>query len=262
MTTGSRQVCVASATGIVVPSLAASQTGSLIFVDLEAMQVVGAGIGTTCFTVRRGVLGTPATAHINAETVYFGQPDPSSGDTSRPFAGGMFAVEDSNQTTGTDGRTPFPYGAVTSTATVSGTLYYSQLFLSNNRVSSGACLLNGSTVGTDNHLVALYDYTGKLIATSATAGAVAASASLLQCFAWVAPGTSTAQPLEVSGPATYYLAAQSNGTTATLGLYVTGNVGISYVDGSVTGGAFGTVPTSIAIAGTFTSAKGPIGALY
>lgn len=260
MAQNARQICVASATGILTPSLPLSQAGSLLFVDTETMQVSAAGSGTTCFVVRRGVLGTAATAHVNAEVVWFGSPDPSSGDTSRPFALNLFPPEDAQQLE--VGRTPFPYGAITSTTAVSGTLYYSQLYVPFNQVSQGACVLNGGTVGTDNHLLALYDYTGKLVANSNAAGALAANASLLQCFAWVIPGTSTAQPIMISGPATYYLAEQSNGTTATLGLYVTGNVGTSYVAGSITGGAFGTIPASIVIANTFTTAKGPIGTLF
>lgn len=255
-----RQACVASATGINTPSLPLAQAGSLLFIDTEAMQVLAAGAGSNCFIVRRGVLGTTWVPHVNAEVVWFGSPDPSSGDTSRPFAQNLFPPEDAQQLE--MGRTPFPYGAITSTTAVAGTLYYSQLYVPFNQVAQGVCVLNGGTVGTDNHLIALYDYTGKLIATSALAGATAANASLLQCFAFVAPGTSTAQPIMVSGPATYYVAEQSNGTTATLGLYVTGNVGTSYVAGSVTGGAFGTVPASIVIAQTFTTAKGPIATLY
>jgi hypothetical protein len=260
VTSSSRQICVASATGIVVPSLALSQTGSLVFIDTETMQVLAQGVGTTCFVVRRGVLGTPAVPHINTSVVWFGSPDPSSGDTSRPFGSNLFAPDDAQQLE--VGRTPFPYGAIANTTAVAGTLYYSQLYVPNNQIAQGACVLNGSTVGTDNHLIALYDYTGKLVANSNAAGALAANASLLQCFAFVIPGTSTAQPIELSGPATYYLAEQSNGTTATLGLYVTGNVGTSYVAGSVTGGSFGTIPQSITIAETFTTAKGPIGTLY
>lgn len=248
------QSCLASATGVVLPSLSGGTVGSFLFVDTEVDQVTGQGAGSTCFKVKRGQLGSPVTAHATAVVVWIGNADTSSGDTSRPFNSNLFALEDAAEGASAPTATPFPYGAITSTAPVAGTTYFSQITVTYNRAVTGACVLNGSTVGTDNRLVALYDYSGKLIANSAVAGALAAGASLLQCFAFLTP-------VELSGPATYYLAEQSNGTTATLGLYVTGNVGPSYVTGSVTG-TFGTIKPTIAPGNTFTTAKGPIGTLY
>jgi hypothetical protein len=89
------QWCVASATGIVTPSLASSQNGSFLFVvdaggGGEAAQVTSAGSTSTCFNVRRGQLGTSSNAsHASGATVYVGQPATSSGDTSRPFNGAL-----------------------------------------------------------------------------------------------------------------------------------------------------------------------------
>jgi len=226
--------------------------GSFLFIDTEVVQVVGQGTSSTCFAVKRGQLSSTATAHATAVVVWIGNAATSSGDTSRPFVSNLFALEDASQNQVT--ATPFPYGAITSTAPVNGTTNFSQIVVQYNRAVKGACVLNGSTVGTNNHLVALYDFTGKLITNSAVAGAVSAGASLLQCFDFLTPQ-------ELSGPATYYLATQANGATDTFGFYVTGNVGPTYVTGSVTG-TFGTILATIAPGNAFTTAKGPIGVLY
>lgn len=82
------QWCVASATGVVLPSLAGSTNGSYFFVDKEAAQVMSQGSSSTCYNIKRGQLGTTAsTAHSAAAKVWVGAPSPSSGDTSRPFTG-------------------------------------------------------------------------------------------------------------------------------------------------------------------------------
>jgi hypothetical protein len=248
------QVCVASPTGIVLPSLSGSTAGSLLFIDTEAMQVTSQGVSSSCFRVKRGQLGSPSIVHATAVVVWIGNSSTSSGDTSRPFNSNLFALEDAAQGASAPTATPFPYGAITSTAPVSGTTFFSQITVQYNRAVTGACVLNGTTASTDQHLVALYDYSGKLVANSAVAGFLASGASLLQCAAFLTP-------VELSGPATYYLAVQSNGTTGLFGLYVTGNVGPSYVTGSVTG-TFGTIKPTIAPGNAFTTAKGPIGTLY
>src|ERR1700693_4611120 len=55
-----QQFCLASATGVVLPSLSGGTSGSILFVDKEGAQVTGQGNSTTCFLVKRGVLGTSA----------------------------------------------------------------------------------------------------------------------------------------------------------------------------------------------------------
>jgi hypothetical protein len=94
------QWCVASATGIVLPSLSGNAVGSYLMVDKEAAQVVRAGTSTTCFIVRRGTLGTSANyAHANAATVWVGNAAISSGDTSRPFTGAFVVTPPSGTCT-------------------------------------------------------------------------------------------------------------------------------------------------------------------
>jgi hypothetical protein len=89
-TTGGPQWCVASATGIVLPSTTVS--GTYLYTGGEAVQVIAAGSSSTCFVVKRGQLGTSSQiGHANGDTVYVGQAATSSGSASAPF-GGPFVV--------------------------------------------------------------------------------------------------------------------------------------------------------------------------
>ena len=63
------QVCVASATGISVPTVSAP--GTMLFMDLEPMQVAAAGTSSTCFVVDRH--WAPGT-HVSGQTLYLGPP--------------------------------------------------------------------------------------------------------------------------------------------------------------------------------------------
>lgn len=83
------QWCIASATGVVLPTLGAN--GSYLFVDREAARIMSQGSSSTCYNVQRGVLGTSANAsHAAASKVWVGAPAVSSGDSSRPFTPGVF----------------------------------------------------------------------------------------------------------------------------------------------------------------------------
>ena len=87
VTAGSNaQFCLASGTGVAFPNSA--QSGSILFVDQEAVVVTAPGGSANCFKVKRGQLGTGSGANHNVgATVWIGQAAPSSGDTSRPFMG-------------------------------------------------------------------------------------------------------------------------------------------------------------------------------
>lgn len=84
--TNTDQWCLASASGVVVPT--STTNGSYLLADREAVQVMSQGLTSTCFKVKRGQLGTSASVgHSAASTVWIGQPATSSGDPSRPFSG-------------------------------------------------------------------------------------------------------------------------------------------------------------------------------
>ena len=144
-------------------------------------------------------------------------------------------------------------GVGTSTATVAGTLYCTEIDLPFNKLLTGIGKMNGATATTDNHLVILYDASGNLLANSATAGVLAATASTYQTIPF------TSKYFAV-GPAQYFGCVQSNGTTATLNMIKTG-MQDTYLTTSKTG-VFGTIPTTITAPTTFTTVVGPYLELY
>lgn len=134
------------------------------------------------------------------------------------------------------------------------TMYCTELNLPFNKLLTGLAILNGTTVGTDKHLVALYDATGNLIANSAAAGVTSASASTYQTI-----------PFSTSyyavGPAQYFGCVQTNGTTDTIRMVVTGTQD-TYLTKGVTAQTFGTIPATFTAPTTFTTAVGPYLAFY
>ena len=146
----------------------------------------------------------------------------------------------------------------TSSVHAAGTLNITEIFVPHWNTWAGAGVLNGTIVGTDNMLVALYGSNGTLIANSALAGSLSANASTFQNRAFVnAAGTATPVTLP---PGRYFIAVQSNGTTATSNKLVSAN-GANVLTTSVAG-TFGTVPSSITVPTTFTTAVGCVVQLY
>jgi hypothetical protein len=141
----------------------------------------------------------------------------------------------------------------TNTTLVAGTLYRCEIFVPYWATWTGIGLLNGATVGTNNHLVALYDSNGVLIANSDLAGTVSANANTFQQRAFTSP----TPPL---APGRYFIAMQANGTTATLRTWAAANGGNMMTASST--GTFGTLPASFTPPTTFTADVGPIAHLY
>lgn len=142
-------------------------------------------------------------------------------------------------------------GIGTDAAAAAGTVYYSQIFLPANKTLTGVAVLNGTTVGTDKLIGALYSADGELLASSALAGTTGSGADTFQELDFTAT-------YDAVGPRTYFVALQLNGTThqnqrmaAATPLGWTGSVA----------GTFGTLP-SITPPTTFTADKGPIAYLY
>jgi len=302
--TNQLQVCLASATGVVLPSVTSGVAGSILLIDKEAFLVRTQGASSTCYNVNRGYLGTSAQyGHSANRTVYVGAAAVGSGDPSRPFTNGIYIQNipsgsctasqqsylpviliDRGNTlaTGTQyncvagqwvagnpqlqpaSTSPPNYSmfttlsvpnaiATASVTDVNGTIWFSQVSIPYNSTLTGACVLNGATVGTDKWIVALYDSTGALVANSATAGTTTATASKYQCIAF------TAQ-VNVVGPQTYYLALQGNGTTDNFQSYAANGAPTNYGTNSQTG-TFGTL-ASITPTVTFTANKGPLMMTY
>lgn len=134
------------------------------------------------------------------------------------------------------------------------TQYCSEVYLPHNKLITGIGVLNGTTVGTDKHLVALYDSAGNLLANSATAGVTTASASAYQEIALTAA-------FYAVGPQKYFACMQTNGTTDTVRMAVTGQAATILTAG-ITGQTFGTVPATFTVPAAFNSAVGPFVYLY
>jgi hypothetical protein len=279
-TTSTTTVRVTSATGI-------TATNTLLFIDNEAMFVNA--VSGTAISVTRGYFGTRAVTHANSAFVWFGPPNAfsfanpggyPSGSCTRssilylPYIntdsgaisdciGGVWVS--GGTATGTYNsffRVSLPVcGGVaytscgTNTAIASATsMYCSEIDVPASKLVTGLGILNGATVGTDKHLVILYDGTGNLIANSATAGATSSGASTFQTYAF------TSQYFVV-GPAKYYACVQSNGTTDTVQMLATGKQDNTTTK-AVTGQTFGTIAATFTVPTTFTTVVGPYWELY
>lgn len=137
------------------------------------------------------------------------------------------------------------YGNTKDKAQVSGTRYYTQHTLGEPVLITGLSVLVGATGGTDSWILELHDSTGALVATTATAGTVAGTAGGWQQIALTTPYAALA--------GTYYVALQSNGTTARFASFN------SPTSPLLTGSATGSFGTGAAITPptTYTANLGP-----
>lgn len=142
------------------------------------------------------------------------------------------------------------FGNNASLTTVAGTRYYTSQRVDAPMTATGVSVLIGSTGGTDKWLVELHDAAGNLVATSALAGVTVGSAGAMQQIAFTAPVTLQ--------PGTYFIAVQSNGTTAKIAAY--NSPTSPYLTGSATG-TFGT-SANFTPATTYTAGVGPVALLY
>lgn len=134
------------------------------------------------------------------------------------------------------------------------TMYCTEIDLPFNKLLTGLGVLNGATATTDNHLVVLYDATGNLVANSAVAGVLTAGASTYQNIAFTTSYYAV-------GPAQYFGCLQTNGTTGLVHTIQTGTQD-TYLTKGVTGQTFGTIPATITVPTTFTTAVGPYFLFY
>jgi hypothetical protein len=133
---------------------------------------------------------------------------------------------------------------------VAGSRYYSSTVIGSKVGITGIEVLVGSTGGSDLWIFELHDSTGALVATTTISGTTAGTANLFQRIAFA--------DIYLAEPGTYYIAVQSNGTTAKLGTFASAGLPIS--TGSATG-AFGT-SAAITPPTTYTANLGPIAQVY
>ena len=145
---------------------------------------------------------------------------------------------------------------------VVGTWQYGEIYVPYFATWTGAGFLNGTTVATGGELatVALWGSNGALLANSAVAGAATANASVFQNMAFV-NAAQVATPITLP-PGRYFIGLQLGGTGATNTVrHILAANGSNVICGSVTG-TVGTVPATITVPTTFTTAVAPIMQLY
>lgn len=137
-------------------------------------------------------------------------------------------------------------------AHTAGTTGFTEIQVPEFMLVTGAAVLNGTTVGTDKWLYSLYTSAGALLRNTDTAGVLTANASVFQEIAF----TSTI----VLAPGRYFVGVQCNGTTDTSRALLSTHQP-NVLTGSVAG-TFGTVPSTITVPTTHTTAVGRVMYLY
>lgn len=136
-------------------------------------------------------------------------------------------------------------------AQTAGTFNFVEIYVPYLQTWTGAGVLNGTTVGTNKWIVAVWGTNGALIANSAVAGTLSAGASAMQNIAFTSAVTLI--------PGRYFLGVQADGATDTIRHILSANGAVPCT--GTLAGTFGTVP-AITPTTTFTTAVGPIMQLY
>ena len=137
--------------------------------------------------------------------------------------------------------------------TVAGSRYYTNVTIGQLQQFTGIGALIGSVGGTDKFIFELHNAAGVLVATTALAGVTVGTAATWQFIPFTA--------VYLAAPGTYFIAVQSNGTTAKLAVLDNPNLGSA---GVVSGSATGTFGTSASITPptTYTVDLAPKAVLY
>jgi hypothetical protein len=284
-------VLLASVTGVNGPGQPLSQ-GSLgtpsgaewtiLYVDSEAIRVTTLPSTGAPVLVERG-FQSPAAAHASGAVVWIATPQqliwgsqgvPSGTCTTATAVSptinvhlGQFSECLNNVWVTGTGSVPYSHvqspvvGAIAATSLTAGvaqtdtTMGCIEVDMPGNKLLTGIGLLNGATAQTDKLLVALYDSGGNLLANSSTAGVTSSGTSDYQFFPF-------ATKYFAVGPALYYACMQNNGTTALVHMADAGTGADTLYAGAISSITFGTVPSTITVPTTFTTAVGPMVALY
>lgn len=280
LTTSSGQVMTvtsASPNATSAQNFAAGTTYAYIDKELVAVKAVS----STTIGIIRGQGGTNASPHVSGALVwsatpnyFFARPpnEDKGGSCTRaneivlPYVnvnsgvvsdclGGTWVNGVTNRLTQYRLMYPDPGGTAytsinsTGTATIATEVYCTEVNLPYNKLLTGIGILAGTANSTDKHYVVLYDSAGNALANSAVAGTSGnTTASAYQAYAF----TSTFYAV---GPAQYFGCFQSNGTTDTVRMIVTG-VNDNFLTKGQTGATFGTIP-ALTVPTGFTTAVGP-----
>lgn len=139
-------------------------------------------------------------------------------------------------------------------AQTAGTWNLTDIYVPYYNTWTGVSVLQGTTVGTNLIIVALFGSNGTLIANSTTAGVATASASTFKNCAFTAKVNLV--------PGRYIIGVQLDGNTDTIRHVLSAN-GAANLSTGTQAGTFATVPSSVTtIPVTFTTAQAPIVQLY
>ena len=138
-------------------------------------------------------------------------------------------------------------------AQTAGDFNVAEIYCPGTNTWKGAGVLNGTTVGTNKWIVALWGSNGALIANSAVAGTTSSGASTVQNVDFTAAVTLP--------PGRYFVGVQADGNTDTIRHVLSAN-GSTVMTKKLTSGTFGTVPATMTVPTTFTTALAPIMTLY
>lgn len=141
----------------------------------------------------------------------------------------------------------------TSVTGVATTLFMTQIKMDTGATITGIAVNNAATVGTNKYIVALFDYKGNVLATSALAGVLTAGANVYQKVPFITP-------LVAPGGSSYWIGIYINGATDTFFALPASKAG-GGLAGTVTGQTFGTA-VAVTPPTTFTAGAGPIAYTY
>lgn len=129
-------------------------------------------------------------------------------------------------------------------------------------IFTGIQVLQGGTATTDNITTAIYDSAGKLIASSAAAGTLLATANTFKSIAFALGPTGVAQTKTIiTGPALYFISVTGNGTAAGAYQTVPASTFKNVFTQGTTSITFGTFP-AFTPPTTFTADLGPVVCAY
>ncbi len=136
------------------------------------------------------------------------------------------------------------------------------IWIPQTMIVTGFQVLQGGTATTDNFTFALFDGSGKRIASSTAAGVLAATASTFKNLPFALNRIAGTQTLTlITGPARYWVGVTGNGTAA--GFYQTVPTATfkNVLSDAATAQTFGTFPDFVPVA-TFTADLAPVVCAY
>lgn len=147
---------------------------------------------------------------------------------------------------------PVAYASIgTNTTDVNGQLWITDILVPYSFNCTNILVLQGGTATTDNIMVMIYDQSGAKVGNSNTAGVLLSGANTFKTIALLNG------PVQLYGPARYFVAVQGNGTAAGAIQTISASTYIDVVSAAVAG-TFGTVPATITVPTTFTAGQAPV----